>query len=130
MVYCALQSWGGGDFVTAHKLWSRVAMSFHAPPTMTNRSSKMQQLWQDFHFDALVGPEAAAAGVEQPAELRDLTRRRVHSVTEQWPESVVLDGTPKRGRSSPTLAARGAANISFSPAASAVTVCLLTGCRM
>ena len=83
--FCLLQNWGGGDFVSSFKLWSRVAISFNAPSTMTNRSSKMAKLWRDHDFDALVGPQAAAAGVEQPPQNQGQPKKRVHSIAQTWP---------------------------------------------
>lgn len=80
-----IQNWGGGEFVSTFKLWSRVAISFHAPPTMTNRSSKMAQLWRDYEFEMLVGPKAAAAGVEQPEQNEGQPKKRVHNILTRWP---------------------------------------------
>jgi hypothetical protein len=95
-----LQNWGGAELVNAHKLWARVALVFQAPAGMTNRSSKMAQLWHDHCFGDLVGPQAEAAGVEQPRALRlgAHKKRITHCILEQWPGCLIVGAAPEKRR--------------------------------
>lgn len=108
-----------------NKLWARVAAVFLAPATMTNRSSKMQQLWNDYRFNELAGAAPEAAGIEQPARSKcaGQKKRLTHSVLEQWPACLVEEGAERRPRGQPQ---RRKANASALPALSAA---VSTGAR-
>lgn len=96
-----LQGWGGARAVQQRKLWARVATVLHAPQTMTNRSSKMAQLWKVHHFEVLVGKDAAAAGIVQPRAEKDGSAMLNHDIVTLWPACVIggTDQPPrKRGR--------------------------------
>ena len=68
---------------------------------MTNRSSKMAQLWRQNHFDALVGAAPVAAGIEQPEQEADGSTALNADIVIQWPACLIGGSEQparKRGR--------------------------------
>lgn len=60
-----VQEWGGATEVHAEKLWARAAITLGAPENMSNRSTRVQQIWREYRLDALVGDAPRLAGVQQ-----------------------------------------------------------------
>lgn len=56
----------------------------------------MMHLWRDYNFQLLVGPDAAAAGVEQPQLEQRLLKTRSHYIVQQWPDSLVVSHAKRK----------------------------------
>lgn len=101
------QSLGNEANVTLNKLWSNVAVTFRSPPSMTNRSLKMRQLFADCHFTRLADAGYEATGIRIPAMRPDLLESRVpHDIVATWPDCVRWTESATLGPEPATLPAR------------------------